>query len=63
MEAGTIATFDPSTDSDSFRGALGSFVTGVTVVTTGATNKPASVATAAAINQINEKIRFTGIPI
>jgi flavin reductase (DIM6/NTAB) family NADH-FMN oxidoreductase RutF len=34
MDAGTIATFDPSTDSDSFRGALGTFVTGVTIVTT-----------------------------
>ena len=34
MDAGTIASFDPSTDAGSFRGALGTFVTGVTLVTT-----------------------------
>lgn len=43
MEAGTIATFDPSTDSDSFRGALGSFVTGVTVVTTDSPEGPVAI--------------------
>ncbi|WP_333712759.1 flavin reductase family protein [Yoonia sp.] len=34
MDGRSIASFDPSTDSDSFRGALGSFATGVTIVTT-----------------------------
>ena len=43
MEAGTIATFDPSTDSDSFRGALGTFVTGVTIVTTDSAEGPMGI--------------------
>lgn len=43
MEAGTIATFDPASDSDSFRGALGSFVTGVTVVTTDSAEGPVAI--------------------
>ena len=43
MDAGTIATFDPSADSDSFRGALGTFVTGVTVVTTDSPEGPVAI--------------------
>ena len=43
MDAGTLATFDPSADSDSFRGALGSFVTGVTVVTTDSPEGPVAI--------------------
>ena len=43
MDAGTIATFDPSIDSDSFRGALGSFVTGVTVITTDSPEGPVAI--------------------
>ncbi len=43
MDAGTIATFDPSTDADSFRGALGTFVTGVTVVTTDSAEGPVAI--------------------
>lgn len=43
MDAGTPATFDPSTDSDSFRGALGSFVTGVTIVTTDSPEGPVAI--------------------
>ena len=43
MDAGTIATFDPSTDSDSFRGALGTFVTGVTIVTTDSPEGPMAI--------------------
>ena len=43
MDAGTIATFDPSTDSDSFRGALGTFVTGVTVITTDSPEGPVAI--------------------
>lgn len=43
MDAGTIATFDPGTDADSFRGALGSFVTGVTVVTTDSAEGPVAI--------------------
>ncbi|PJI91417.1 flavin reductase (DIM6/NTAB) family NADH-FMN oxidoreductase RutF [Yoonia maricola] len=43
MDAGTIATFDPGTDSDSFRGALGSFVTGVTVITTDSPEGPVAI--------------------
>lgn len=34
MDASTIASFDPSAAPDDFRGALGTFVTGVTIVTT-----------------------------
>ncbi len=43
MDASTIATFDPGTDADSFRGALGSFVTGVTVVTTDSPEGPVAI--------------------
>lgn len=43
MDAGTIASFDPSTDADSFRGALGTFVTGVTVVTTDSPEGPVAM--------------------
>ena len=43
MDAGTIATFDPSTDADSFRGALGTFVTGVTVITTDSPEGPVAI--------------------
>lgn len=43
MDAGTIATFDPSTDADNFRGALGSFVTGVTVITTDSPEGPVAI--------------------
>jgi len=43
MDAGTIATFDPSTDAASFRDALGSFVTGVTVVTTDGPDGPVAM--------------------
>ncbi|SEW18178.1 NADH-FMN oxidoreductase RutF, flavin reductase (DIM6/NTAB) family [Cognatiyoonia koreensis] len=43
MDAGTIATFDPSTDSESFRGALGTFVTGVTIVTTDSPEGPVAI--------------------
>lgn len=43
MDAGTISTFDPGTDSDGFRGALGAFVTGVTVVTTDSPEGPVAI--------------------
>ena len=43
MDAGTLATFDPSADADSFRGALGAFVTGVTVVTTDSPEGPVAI--------------------
>lgn len=43
MDAGTIQTFDPSSDSDSFRGALGTFVTGVTIVTTDSPEGPVAI--------------------
>ncbi|MEO1640485.1 MAG: flavin reductase family protein [Pseudomonadota bacterium] len=43
MDATPISTFDPSTDSDSFRGALGTFVTGVTVVTTDSPEGPVAI--------------------
>src|SRR6056297_2138573 len=43
MDTGINATFDPSTDSDSFRGALGRFVTGVTVVTTDSHEGPVAI--------------------
>ncbi len=43
MDAGTIATFDPATDAGSFRGALGTFVTGVTVVTTDSPEGPVAI--------------------
>jgi flavin reductase (DIM6/NTAB) family NADH-FMN oxidoreductase RutF len=43
MDAGTIASFDPTTDAASFRGALGTFVTGVTVVTTDSPEGPVAI--------------------
>ena len=42
-ETGTIATFNPASDPDSFRGALGAFVTGVTVVTTDSPEGPVAI--------------------
>lgn len=43
MDTGTIQTFDPSSDSDSFRAALGCFTTGVTVVTTDSAEGPVAI--------------------
>ena len=43
MDAGTLQTFDPSSNTDNFRGALGSFVTGVTVVTTDSPEGPVAI--------------------
>ena len=43
MDTGTIATFNPATDADSFRAALGTFVTGVTVVTTDTPEGPVAM--------------------
>lgn len=43
MDAGTLQTFDPSSDANSFRGALGSFVTGVTVITTDSPEGPVAI--------------------
>ena len=43
IDAGTIATFDPSKDTGSFRGALGTFVTGVTVVTASSDEGPVGI--------------------
>lgn len=43
MDAGTIQSFDPSADGESFRGALGAFVTGVTVVTTDSPEGPVAI--------------------
>ncbi|WP_394152892.1 flavin reductase family protein [Loktanella salsilacus] len=43
MEAGTLQSFDPAADPASFRGALGSFVTGVTVVTTDSPEGPVGI--------------------
>ena len=43
MDAGSLATFDPSADATSFRGALGSFVTGVTVITTDSPEGPVAI--------------------
>lgn len=43
MDASSIVTFDPGTDSDSFRSALGAFVTGVTVVTTDTPEGPVAI--------------------
>ena len=43
MDAGTIQTFDPHADSDSFRGALGAFVTGVTIITTNGPDGPVGI--------------------
>ena len=43
MDAGTIATFDPKSDAGSFRGALGTFATGVTVITTDSPEGPVGI--------------------
>ena len=43
MDAGTISPFDPASDADSFRGALGTFVTGVTVITTDSPDGPVAI--------------------
>ena len=43
METGIIASFDPSADSDSFRAALGSFATGITVITTDSPEGPVAI--------------------
>lgn len=43
MDAGTISTFDPASDAASFRGALGTFVTGVTVITTDSPEGPVAI--------------------
>lgn len=43
MDAGAVQTFDPGTDGDSFRGALGTFVTGVTVITTDSPEGPVAI--------------------
>jgi flavin reductase (DIM6/NTAB) family NADH-FMN oxidoreductase RutF len=43
MDAGTIQTFDPSSDAASFRDALGTFVTGVTVITTDSPDGPVAI--------------------
>jgi len=43
MDARTTATFDPSTDAASFRGALGTFVTGITLVTTDSPEGPVGI--------------------
>lgn len=39
----TPTTFDPATDADGFRAALGNFVTGVTVVTTDSPEGPVAI--------------------
>jgi len=43
MDASRLQTFDPSSDEDSFRGALGSFVTGVTIITTDSPEGPVAI--------------------
>lgn len=43
MDTGTLHAFDPSTDSTSFRNALGSFATGVTVITTDSPEGPVAI--------------------
>ncbi len=43
MDDQMLTTFDPGTDSDSFRRALGSFVTGVTVITTDSPEGPVAI--------------------
>ncbi len=43
MDASTLQTFDPGTDSDGFRRALGSFATGVTVITTDGPEGPVGI--------------------
>jgi flavin reductase (DIM6/NTAB) family NADH-FMN oxidoreductase RutF len=43
MTTATLQTFDPQTDSASFRAALGAFVTGVTVITTDSPDGPIGI--------------------
>lgn len=43
MDDGTISTFDPQVDSLAFRGALGTFVTGVTLITTDSAEGPVGI--------------------
>lgn len=43
MDAGSLQSFDPSANADSFRDALGTFVTGVTVVTTDTPEGPVAI--------------------
>ncbi len=43
MDAGTLQSFNPANEPDSFRGALGTFVTGVTVVTTDSPDGPVAI--------------------
>lgn len=43
MDTQNLMTFDPSADSDSFRNALGTFVTGVTVITTDSPEGPVAI--------------------
>ena len=43
MDASTLLPFDPSADADGFRGALGTFVTGVTAVTTDSAEGPVAI--------------------
>jgi len=43
MDTPIIQTFNPATDSDSFRAALGTFVTGVTIVTTDSPEGPVAI--------------------
>lgn len=43
MDIPTVAPFDPSADAASFRAALGTFVTGVTVVTTDSLEGPVAI--------------------
>ncbi|MBE0413972.1 flavin reductase family protein [Yoonia sp.] len=43
MNTQTPVTFDPGTDSSNFRAALGTFVTGVTVVTTDTPEGPVAI--------------------
>ena len=42
-DTGTLASFNPAGDADGFRAALGSFVTGVTVVTTDSPDGPVGI--------------------
>ena len=63
MDAGTLQTFDPSSDTDNFRGALGSFVTGVTVVTTDSPEGPVAIKSKTAINDVPTHLSHCGMPI
>ena len=43
MDAGTLQSFDPGADAGNFRGALGAFVTGVTIVTANSSDGPVGI--------------------